>query len=177
MVEDTRHWEAGKCLEKLKGAIGLSEFGFRIQGLAAHVLLRLGARVLQINSQGHPDIVAEIERGLVRIEVEADMHGSRARSPTEEDLDAIAPHSLADKGYFAVALCGPYPRWLLVEYERLRRRHGKPSSPAILQALADTEASERWTAEFVELLINHCTRLPSFSFDFLARRAKEGRSL
>lgn len=177
MVEDTRHWEAGKCLEKLKGAIGPSELGFRIQGLAAHVLLRLGARVLQINSQGHPDIVAEVERGLVRIEVEAAIHGTRARAPTEEDLDAIAPHSSTDKGYFAVALCGPYPRWLLVEYERLRRRHGTPASPAILQALADTEASEQWTAEFVELLVNHCTRLPFFSFDFLARRAKEGRPL
>ena len=43
MVEDTRHWEAGKCLEKLKGAIGLSELGFRIQGLAAHVLSETGS--------------------------------------------------------------------------------------------------------------------------------------
>ncbi len=177
MVEDTRHWEAGKCLETLRAAVGLSELGFRIQGLAAHVLLRLGARVLEINSQGHPDIVAEIERGLMRIEVEADMQGSRARALTEEDLDGIAPRSPTDKGYFALALCGPYPRWLLIDYSRLRRRFGKPASPAILQGLSDAEASERWTAEFITLLITHCQHLHVFSFDFLVRRALEGKSL
>lgn len=177
MGEDTRHWEAGKCLKALRGAVELSEFGFRIQGLAAHVLSRLGARVLEVNSQGHPDIVAETDRGLMRIEVEADMQGSRARALTEEDLDGIAPRSPTDKGYFALALCGPYPRWLLIDYSRLRRRYGTPASPAILQALSDAEVSKRWTAEFTTLLITHCGHLPAFSFDFLTRRALEGRPL
>jgi hypothetical protein len=177
MGDDT-HWEAGKCLETLRGAVKPSEFGFRIQGLAAHILLRLGARVLQINTQGHPDIVAEIERGLMRIEVEADIHGScAARLLTEEDLDAIAPRRITDRGYFALALCGPYPRWLLIEYSRLRRRRQTPASPAILQALSDVEASERWTAEFIALLLTHCRHLPAYSFDFLARQALEGKSL
>ena len=177
MRENTRHWEAGKCLETLRGAVGLSEFGYRIQGLAAHVLLRIGARVLEVNSQGHPDIIAETDKGLIRIEVEADIHGSRARALTEEVLDGMEPRSAADKGYFALALCGPYPRWLLVDYSPLRRRHGTPASPAILQALSDAEDSERWTAEFITLLVTHCRHLPAFSFDFLARRALEGRAL
>lgn len=177
MEEDTRHWEAGKCLETLRGAVGVSEFGYRVQGLAAHVLLRLGARVLQINSQGHPDIVAELDRGLIRVEVESDFHGARAHALTQEDLDGIVPRSATDKGYFAIALCGPYPRWLLVDHARLRRRHGTPASPAVLQALADPETSKQWTMEFIALLMAHCERLPLLTFDFLVRRALEGKPL
>lgn len=177
MAQDTKHWEAGKCLETLKEAVELSEFGFRIQGLAAHVMLRLGFRVLQVNSQGHPDIVAEIERGLIRIEVEADTQGFRARALTEEDLDGIEPGRTTDKGYFAVVLCGPYPRWILVDYARLRRRRGTPASPALLQALADTEASKQWTAEFIKLLVSNCQHLPVFSFDFLTKQALEGNPI
>lgn len=176
-MKDTRHWQAGKCLETLKDAIGPVELGFRVQGLAAHILLRLGARVLEINSQGHPDIVAENERGIMRIEVEAHIHGSRARLLTKEDLEAIAPRRSTDQGYFALALCSPYPTWLLIEYSRLQRRHGTPASPAILQALSDAETSKRWTAEFITLLIEHCQHLPAFLFDFLVRRALEGKSL
>ena len=89
MEEYPRHWEAGKCLEILKDAVGLSEFGYRIQGLAAHVLLRLGAKVLQINSQGHPDIIAEAERGLIRIEVEADAGDAESVEP-ETSIEAEA---------------------------------------------------------------------------------------
>ena len=177
MGENTSHWQAGKCLQTVRDAVELSEFGFRIQGLAAHVLLRLGARVLKINSQGHPDIVADTERGFIRIEVEADIHGSRPRVLTEEDLDGIAPREATDKGYFALALCGPYPRWLLVDHSRLRRRRGTPASPAILQGLSDTEASERWTTEFITLLLTHCPHLRAYSFSFLVRRALEGRPL
>ena len=176
-MEDNRHWEAGKCLEMLKEAVGPSKFGYLIQGLAAHILLRLGARVLQVNSQGHPDIVSQTDRGIMRIEVEADIHCLRARALTKEDLDSIAPRSATDKGYFALALCGPYPRWLLVDHARLQRRHGTPASPAVLQALADIGVSKQWTDEFITLLITHRQRLGNFSFDFLTRRALEGRSV
>jgi hypothetical protein len=177
MQKSNSHWEAGRCLQTMREAVELSEFGFRIQGLAAHVLLRLGAQVLEVNSQGHPDIVAETERGSIRVEVEADIHGSRPRLLTIEDLDGIAPQKTIDKGYFALALCGPYPQWLLVEHSRLLRRHGTPASPAILKALSDAEASEQWTSEFIKLLLTHCQHLPVYSFDLLARRALEGRPL
>ncbi len=176
-MEDLRHWTAGKCLERLRDAIEPSELGFRIQGLAAHVLLRLGLRVVEVNSIGHPDIVAEAERGFVRVEVEADLHGWRARALTKEDLDAIAPRGSLDRGYFAVAICGPYPRWIVVDSVLLQRRRGTPASPAIFQALCDSEASALWTAEFISLLLSHCEHLVSFSFDFLVRRALEGRPL
>lgn len=174
---DAEHFAAGKCLERLRDALGLSEFGFRIQGLAAHVVLRLGARVLQINSQGHPDIVAETERGFVRIEVEADIYAHRARVLSQGDLDGIAPRSTTDKGYFALAMCGPYPSWLLVDYPQLRRRHKTPALPAILRTLADAETSKHWTDEFKRLLVIRCHRLPVFSYDFLVRRALEGKPL
>lgn len=177
MGESTSHWQAGKCLQTMRDAVTLSEFGFRIQGLAAHVLLRLGARVLQVNSQGHPDIFAETGIGSIRVEVEADIHGYRPRLLTEEDLDGIAPRKITDKGYFALALCGPYPRWLLVDHSRLHRRHDTPASPAILKALSDVEASEQWTSEFITLLLTHCQHLLAYSFDLLARRALEGRPL
>ncbi|MFB0557298.1 MAG: hypothetical protein ACETVW_05530 [Dehalococcoidia bacterium] len=177
MRQNSSHWEAGRCLQMMRETVELSEFGFRIQGIAAHVLLRLGAQVLEVNSQGHPDIVAATERGSIRIEVEADIRGSRPRLLTKEDLESIAPRRTTDKGYFALALCGPYPQWLLVEYSRLSRRYDTPASPAILRALSDEEASEQWTSEFIKLLLTHCQHLPAYSFDLLARRALEGRPL
>lgn len=177
MEEYPRHWEAGKCLEILKDAVGLSEFGYRIQGLAAHILLRLGAKVLKINSQGHPDIIAEAERGLIRIEVEADAGRSRPRMLTREDLNSIAPRLSVDKGYFALAICSAYPRWILIEYAKLERRHGTPAFPAVLDGLADNVASQQWTREFIKLLIEHGKRLHFLSYDNLARRALRGEPL
>lgn len=176
MNKDAAHWQAGKYLITLRSTISLSEFGFRIQGLAAHVLLRLGARILEVNSKGHPDIVAEDQRGIMRIEVEADIHGFRARTLEEADFKAIAPRSPTDKGYFALALCGPYPRWLVMDYARLRRR-ASPASPAIFQALAESEPSARWTSEFIDLVVRHHQHLRIFSFGFLCRLALQGKSL
>jgi len=121
--------------------------------------------------------VAQTDRGVLRVEVEADIHRSRGRALTEEDLDGIAPRSANDKGYFAVALCGPYPRWLLVDHARLRRRHGTPASAAILQALADVEDSARWTDEFITLLLSDPRHLQNLTFRDLVDRALEARPL
>lgn len=176
-MEDSEHWTASKCLEGLRDAVGLSEFGFRIQALAAHILLRLGARVLHIHTQGHPDIVAETENGYLRIEVEAAVYGQRARALTKEDLVGIAPHSATDKGYFALAVCSPCPHWLLIDYLRILRRHGTPASPPILRGLADAATSKHWTDEFRKLLIARCRHLSLYTYDFLVHRALEGRPL
>ena len=176
-MEDNKHWEAGKCLESLLSSIELSEFGFRIQGMAAHVLLRLGARILEINSQGHPDIMAESGTGRIFVEVEADIHQLRPRALTDEDLKGITPLRFGDSGYFAVALCSPFPRWLLIEHSRLQRRRGIPALPSVLRALANKDISNLWTSAFIDFLTTNCQNLKYFSYQFLEQRAIEGRPL
>ena len=54
--------QASDCIENLRLSISPVEFGYKVQALAAHVLLRLDYRVEEINRSGHPDIVAT--RGL-----------------------------------------------------------------------------------------------------------------
>ena len=174
-TEEIRHWAAGKYLDELRNAVEPSEFGYRIQGLAGHVLLRLGFQILQINAAGHPDILARNQQGLVRLEIEADMFGCRARELTLADLLAIAPQGVLEKGYFAVALCGPYPRWAIVDSTVLHRRFGNPASPAILQALRDVKMSDAWTTEFINLLASQGEHLLTFSYEFLVQRALADR--
>ena len=47
---------ANHILARLRDEVGDSEFGYRLQALFAHVLGRLGASILEVNAQGHPDI-------------------------------------------------------------------------------------------------------------------------
>ena len=71
---------ARECIERIRSSISPSEFGYKIQALAAHVLLRLGYRIDSINQSGHPDIVAVRNGGEFRFEVEAEVTGPRPSS-------------------------------------------------------------------------------------------------
>lgn len=175
-LENDEHWKAGQLVEDIKRITSASEFGFIIQGLAAHILLRLGAGVLEINSSGHPDIVAEYSTHIVRYEIEADMGGYRDRLLTQADINSLSPKKPTDKGYFALALCGPYPSWVLLDYSVIRRRTIR-TSPIVLRTLSDKQASDLWTKEFISLILRNQKNLKLFSFDYLCRLAIEGRPL
>ena len=44
---------AADCLARLRSRVSAGEFGYRIQALAAHVLLGLDHRIEAINQKGH----------------------------------------------------------------------------------------------------------------------------
>jgi hypothetical protein len=62
-------FEIGPALETLRDQCGDAEFGYRMQGLFAHVLMRQGCKILEVNAKGHPDIRARAEDREVLVQV------------------------------------------------------------------------------------------------------------
>lgn len=173
-MDDTAALRAFNCIEDLRLSVSPSEFGYKVQALAAHALIRLNYRIEEINPSGHPDIVAT--RGLewLHFEVEAEVGGQRRRQLTDADFASLVkvPGVI---GYFALAITFPTPRWILVPAERLVGR--RPSMHVLLEALSDRGFSDAWTCQYISLLNEECRRVRQTSFRALCERAREGRGL
>ena len=150
------------------------EFGYKVQALAAHVLLRLNYRVEEINGSGHPDIIATRGMEELRFEIEAEVADSRQRQLTHDDFASLIELPGA-VGYFALAISFPTPHWIVVPAERLKDR--RPSSNVLLEALSDSDFSDAWTYEYINLLNEECRRVRRASFRELCARALAGRGL
>lgn len=150
-----------------------SDFGYKVQGLAAHVLLRLGYRVTEVNQQGHPDITAFWEGREFRFEVEAEVTRPRLRQLTQADFDSliVTPH-----GYYALAISFPAPRWILVPASKLVSRT-QPSPNRVLEALSDKEYSAAWTDAYIEMLRDSHRQIRRASFSDMRCWALSGRGL
>lgn len=166
--------QASECIENMRLSVSPAEFGYKVQALAAHVLLRLNCRVEKINQSGHPDIVATRGMEELRFEIEAEVTGPRPRQLTDEDFASLLDSSGA-VGYFALAISSPTPRWVVVPAERLKDR--RPSSNVLLEALSDKNFSNAWTFEYLNLLNDECRRIRRTSFARLCERALAGRGL
>ena len=165
---------AAECLEQMRLQVSPSEFGFRVQGLAAHVLVALGYRVSAVNESGHPDIVAFRGGREFRFEVEAEVGRSRLRQLTEADFEALLG-TRGTTGYYALAIGSPTPYWVLAHASKLV---GRPPMPNILlEALSDKEFSAEWTREYTRLLEVGCRRIQLASFVDLKHMALSGRRI
>lgn len=133
MITESERTVAVDCLERLRLRTNAREFGYKIQALAAHVLVGLTHRVLKVNRTGHPDIVSIIDGQEFRFEVEAEVVGSRKRMLTASDFAGLIGEG--SRGYFALSVSFPQPYWVLVPAQRLARR-GSPSGNAVLEALS-----------------------------------------
>lgn len=167
---------ATECLRSLLRRVGRSEFGYRVQGLAAHVLLRLGATVLDVKASGHPDITAQDDQGIMRIEVEADTGSSRERQLTGADYVGMASDRRGDRGYFALLLMGPRVRWVITPLENLSVR-SKPLPISTVTSLADVQLSFAWTEAMVSIVVEHYEKIWFYSFDSLRQRSLNGQVL
>lgn len=167
-------FHASKCIENLRLNASHSEFGYKLQALAAHVLVRLDCRILEINRVGHPDIVASRDGLKFHFEVETEAGGPRYRQLTDDDFSSLVglPGVI---GYFALAISNPAPRWILVPAEHLVGRD--PCSNVLLEALSDKEFSIAWTREYKNILDTECRRIARSSFAALRLRALAGRGL
>ena len=164
---------AGECLRRIRADAGASAFGYKIQALAAHVLVRLGYGVTEVKSSGHPDIAAVKNGREFRFEIEAEVAGPRAHKLTEEDFEALIAGGHVT-GYFAVAVSFPVPYWLLVPATKLVRRR-TAARRALLEALGDREYAETWTREYTMLLQESCRDIRRSSFRSLVEAALAGR--
>ena len=165
---------AADCLRRLRSRVRPSEFGYRVQALAGHVLLGLGHRIVEINQKGHPDLVSDKGGQEFRFEVEAEVLARKPRMLTPSDFEELIDRSV--QGYFAVAVSFPQPCWVLVPVRRLAPRES-PAGMALLRALSDKAFSSEWTNEYVSLIRRSSRDVIDRSYDQLVQRALDGRGL
>ena len=173
-MTNSYHAGAVDCLMRLRSETSTGEFGYKIQAIAAHVLVTLSHRVVEVNNSGHPDIVSHKDGREFRFEVEAEVTGSRKHMLTRSDFEGLIGAGIF--GYFALAVSFPRPYWVLVPARLLVRRN-LPAGNALLKALSDKSFSSDWTREYLSLIGRSCSEILDRSFDQLVRRAKDGRAL
>lgn len=158
----------------MRSRTSVQEFGYKIQALAAHVLLGLNHRVRAVNPTGHPDVVSVRGAKEFRFEVEAEVIGVKRTLLTSSDFAGLLSPGVC--GFFALAVSFPRPFWVLVPAQSLARRD-RPAGHALLKALSDKELSTAWTDEYVSLIGRSCRDVLDRSFDQLVQRAIDGRAL
>ena len=163
---------AMECIERVHSKSSPTDFGYKIQALSGHVLLRLGYQVSAVNQSGHPDIIAGSGGTEYRFEVESEVTRPRLRKLTVADFNSLVnvPNVI---GYYALAITFPSSRWILVQASKLVNRRS-PSSNVLLEALSDKEFSEQWTAAYLQLLHDSCKQISLGSFNRLSRMAESG---
>lgn len=166
---------ARECIDRIRSGVSPAEFGYKVQALAAHVLLRLGYRIDAVNQSGHPDIIASWGGREFRFEVEAQVGRPRARKLTDADFASLT-RAGGVTGYYALAIAFPAPRWVLVPAANLvGRTYASPNM--LLEALSDRDYSFEWTREYNLLLCQSCRQIRIASFSALSEMATSGRGL
>jgi hypothetical protein len=161
----------------LRSKFGDGEFGYRIQALFAYVIAGLGARIEEINAQGHPDIRAAWEGKTALIQVKSLLHRHPEHRYTlsSKDLRGIIPQSSGQIGYLALLDCGSPAEWIVVEEARLRPHLGSPIHTVTLRADSDKALSRLCTEEFNRVIMSFEGRLPDMTYALLCNRALSRR--
>lgn len=165
---------ATDLLTKLRRDVGDIEFGFRAQAYLAHVLFRLGAEIIAINAQGHPDICAALAGRELAIEVEVANKAGYGHVLKADDLNSICPHAERGTGYLAVLECGYPLRWTVIGYERLKYRKLGMLPLSTLRAVRDQQLSDACSEEFVGILLDCQDRISNLTFHLLVGRVLAG---
>ncbi len=174
MNRDTVH-DSRECIERIRAGISDEAFGYKVQALAAHVLLRLGHQIGAVNQSGHPDIATTKDGREFRFEVEAEAKRPRLRKLTNADFASLL--EVTDgAGYYALAVSFPKPRWVLVPVIKLVGRT-RASPNMLLEALSDKDYSHEWTREYQHLLHDACRQIRMASFGTLCEMAITGRGM
>ena len=109
--------------------------------------------------------------------MEAVLGESRERIVDKEDIEAIKPHNKGEKGYIAVLHCRFPPKWLLIDYNHLKRRVSERISIITMECLSDKRFSNEFTECFYKLILSNASRLFTFTFHLLRNKALEGVKL
>lgn len=178
MISIAERFRAGDLLNSLCADVGDSEFGYRVQGLLAHTMLRRGGVVLEIKPQGHPDIIVHLGSKRLLIQVKS-THSQSIRQNfvlSSDDYNGIRPINKDEIGYLAILECVPPITWILVQFNRLDNLLYRPMCLVELRAMADKKFSQECTDEFVLLIIDNQSQLRDLNFRILSTRALKGDS-
>jgi len=171
-------FEVKPLLDELRSEVGDSEFGYRIQALFAHVLLRLGGVVSTVNAQGHPDIGARLGDRELLIQVKAVSHASASQivNVADEDLRGIAPTGRRE-GVLAFLDCAEPVEWIVIPFARANALSGRSVHVATVRAERDVALSEDCTGEFLDMVLTIGKRLRTMTYRVLRRRALRGEAV
>jgi hypothetical protein len=161
-------------LDALRSECGDAQFGYRMQGLFAHVLAKLGAVILEVNAQGHPDIKARTADTLLLVQVKSSKHsGPLSFQLSSADIAGI-PSGERTKGYLAFLDCAEPVSWILLEASVARQFLNRCMPIPALRAARDEQMSQDCTEVFVEMVLSAKNRLSLLTFPLLAKRALDG---
>jgi hypothetical protein len=146
-----------------------------MQGLFAHVLLKLGAKVLEVNAQGHPDIKARLGDTILAVQVKSCNHSYAisAFQLSSSDLAGITTSPIS-KGYLAFLDCAAPVSWHLLEASVAAQFLNRCVPVATLRAARDEQMSQDCTELFVEIILDVKDRLSLLTYPLLAKRALNG---
>ena len=169
-------YDAARLLAVLRDDIGFSRFGLVVQGLFAHVLLRLGGDVLEVRNPGHPDIRANLAGRVHNIEVETAKRKTIPRRLESGDLEVLQGNGDGVYGYFCVLDCGPPISWLCVDVASLGHRASGILHMSLLRGYCNKDFSTDCTSQFADLVTGEAKNLRNLTYDQLRREALQGRS-
>lgn len=162
-------------LRDLRNRCGDAEFGYRMQGLFAHVLLRLGWYIIEVKSKGHPDIRARLGDHECLVQTKSAMHRAAnstiAMSP--EDIKGVTELGRRT-GWFAVLDCAFPVQWVVVNGSRAVALLGKRLPLALLRANSDIRFSSDCSRQFHQILAENGERLTTLTYALLCSRALKG---
>jgi hypothetical protein len=167
------NYETVRLVEDLRHRCSDSEFGYRMQAIFAHVLMRQCWSILEIKAKGHPDIRAAMGGHEVFVQVKSVSHSS-ANSTIElssDDAAGIRAMGQQHEGWFAVLDCATPIQWIVIEGGRAARLLGTPHHLATLHANRDVVLSKRCNEAFLEIISEHRQRLPNLRYAVLCSRA------
>jgi hypothetical protein len=165
-------------LENLRANCGDSEFGYRMQALFAHVLMRLGATVLEINAKGHPDIKALMGQELMLVQVKSAGHSgpSSMFSLSDSDFAGIASDERA-AGYLAFLDCAAPVSWHIVKSGAAGQLRGRFVPVESIVAMRDETLSVECSEVFAEMILSIKDRLGVLTFAIVSARALNGKEI
>jgi hypothetical protein len=165
-------FETSSILQALRIRCGDVEFGYRMQAIFAHILMRQGWRIIEINAQGHPDIRASMADQEVLVQVKSVSHRT-ANSIIELSNEDVAGVTALGRraGWFAVLDCAAPARWNVVTGTRAAWLLGKPMYVTTLRANSDAVMSSDCNDQFREIVSANSSRLSNFSYTILRNRA------
>lgn len=146
-----------------------------MQTLFAHTILRLGGKILQINTQGHPDIRAQLgdREMLVQVKTSAHRSSSTLFELGIKDFTGIV-ESGRRQGILALLDCAAPVRWIVVEATRAKALVGRSVTVAMLWADCEQGLSIDCTEEFTQLILRNADVLQTLTYAVLMRRALRG---
>ena len=168
-----------KCvLDELRAEVGHSKFGYRLQAVFAHVLLRIGGEILEVKAQGHPDVRARLgdRELLVQVKTSAHRFATTQFELSPEDFAGISEGGRRE-GFVGFLDCAEPVQWILVSAGRAAGWLGRPVYVSTLRAECDEALSEDCTVEFLDLLSAAAGRIRNTTYAVLCRRALNGYRL